>query len=95
MTKPSLLFDLDGTISDPIDGISRSFNYALEAFGFEPLSIQQISHFIGPPLDETFKLVTGDTSITTDIIAKYRECFSEIGYSAVSYTHLTLPTIQL
>lgn len=81
MTKPFLLFDLDGTISDPIVGIWRSINYALEAFGFEPCSIQKISPFIGPPLDETFNSLTQDTSITGEIIAKYRERFSEFGFS--------------
>jgi phosphoglycolate phosphatase len=81
MTKPLLLFDLDGTISDPIVGIWRSVNYALEDFGFEPCSIEQIAPFIGPPLDEIFNAFTQDPSITTDIIAKYRERFSDVGYS--------------
>ena len=36
-----LLFDLDGTISDPLIGIGRSLNFALTAFGFEerPLEV--------------------------------------------------------
>jgi phosphoglycolate phosphatase len=81
MSQPFLLFDLDGTISDPIVGIWRSINYALEAFGFEPRSIEEISPFIGPPLDEIFNSLTQDPSITEEIIAKYRERFSEVGYS--------------
>lgn len=81
MTQPFLLFDLDGTISDPIIGIWRSINFALEAFGFEPRSIEEISPFIGPPLDEIFNSLTQDPSITEEIIVKYRERFSEVGFS--------------
>jgi phosphoglycolate phosphatase len=81
MTTSFLLFDLDGTISDPFEGISRSFNYALESFGFQPCGIEEISRFIGPPLDESFNLITKDSSLTTELIAKYRERFAEIGYS--------------
>jgi len=81
MTKPFLLFDLDGTISDPIEGIWRSINYALDAFGFEPCSIQQISPFIGTPLDQTVNSITQDASKTGEIIAKFRERFSAVGYS--------------
>lgn len=81
--KSVLLFDLDGTISDPVVGIWRSFNYALEHFGYEPCSRETISTYIGPPLDESFRIITGNDSTKSilELVAKYRERFSRIGYS--------------
>jgi phosphoglycolate phosphatase len=78
-----ILFDLDGTISDPIIGIGRSINFALGTFGKEELPIECFGKFIGPPLDETFAVLTGSTSgkLIARMVDKYRERFSEIGYS--------------
>jgi phosphoglycolate phosphatase len=47
---PHLIFDLDGTISDPAIGIARSINYALSSFGYPALPEKSISHYIGPPV---------------------------------------------
>jgi phosphoglycolate phosphatase-like HAD superfamily hydrolase len=55
-----ILFDLDGTISDPLEGIGRSINYALVHVGYEPLHLPEVAKYIGPPLDETFKEITGN-----------------------------------
>jgi phosphoglycolate phosphatase len=78
-----ILFDLDGTLSDPITGIARSINYALAAFGYDELPQGSLAKFIGPPIDDTFALLAETNSEThiKDLIDKYRECFSEVGYS--------------
>jgi phosphoglycolate phosphatase len=78
-----LVFDLDGTISDPSLGIGRCLNYSLTAFGFPKLIEREVSHHIGPPLDLTFRQITGSTSDTliADMVAKYRERYGEIGYA--------------
>jgi phosphoglycolate phosphatase len=78
-----MLFDLDGTIIDPIDGIGRSFNFALVSKGFKALSLTEQAKYIGPPLDESFRIITKSTdeALITELIVKYRERFSEIGYS--------------
>lgn len=83
MNQTFLLFDLDGTISDPLEGISRSINYALEAFGYDSRPMSDIAKFVGPPLDDTFIEITGatDKSRINNLIEKYRERYSEIGYS--------------
>lgn len=83
MIKPILLFDLDGTISDPIEGIWRSFNYGLEAMGFPPLSREQAAACIGPPLDESFRAITdiSDKQKSDQFVEKYRERFAEKGYA--------------
>ena len=78
-----LIFDLDGTISDPKDGIVRSINYALEAQGFEHKAEQELVTFIGPPLDEAFSTLTGskDRELIASLVAKFRERYSDVGYS--------------
>ncbi len=78
-----LLFDLDGTISDPIEGIAKSFNYSLAHYGYDILAENELSEFISPPIDETFKKITGSKtdSHISQLIVKYRESFSVKGYS--------------
>ncbi|MDD5707752.1 MAG: HAD hydrolase-like protein [Kiritimatiellae bacterium] len=79
----TIVFDLDGTISDPIVGISRSFNYALAHFGHAPLPEVALLPHIGPPLDDAFRALTGvsSSSAIAAYVAKYRERYSDIGYS--------------
>lgn len=78
-----LVFDLDGTISDPALGISRCLNFTLNVFGFPKLLEREVSQFIGPPLDITFRQITGSNSdqLIVDMVAKYRQRYSEIGYA--------------
>lgn len=78
-----LIFDLDGTISDPKDGIVRSFNYSLEHHGFETRNEEDIAICIGPPLDKTFSHLTRQTDkrLLTSLVSKYRERYAEVGYS--------------
>ena len=50
-----LLFDLDGTITDPKEGITKSAQYALEAFGIHEPDADKLTPFIGPPLIDSFQ----------------------------------------
>ena len=50
-----LLFDLDGTLTDPMEGITRSVQYALRHFGIEVEDLRTLTPFIGPPLAESFR----------------------------------------
>src|SRR6184192_2057325 len=79
----ALLFDLDGTLSDPLVGIGRSINYALSYFGYPELPLSQLAVHVGPPLDQAFSSITGlrSSSALDGFVAKYRERYSEIGYS--------------
>jgi phosphoglycolate phosphatase len=83
MPRVSLLFDLDGTISNPLEGIGRSTNYALESLGYKTHPLADLAKYIGPPLDETFKTITGSTDDVeiSALIAKYRERYAEVGYA--------------
>jgi phosphoglycolate phosphatase len=78
-----LVFDLDGTISDPKDGIVRSLNYALSAHSFASQDENELSTFIGPPLDNTFKSITksDNPELISSLVAKYRERYSDVGFS--------------
>jgi phosphoglycolate phosphatase len=78
-----LIFDLDGTISDPRVGIGRSINYALDAFGYQVIGEEEVSQHIGPPLDAIFRRVAPGASDATIVgmVTKYRERYGEVGYA--------------
>lgn len=76
----TLLFDLDGTLTDPAQGITNSFIYALKYFGIEIPSYEKLCTYIGPPLPETFKIEYGfDEEKTKLAVKKYREYFAYKG----------------
>ena len=81
--RDTLVFDLDGTLSDPALGIGRSINCALVAFGFAPISEGAVSQYIGPPLDQVFRAITGIEAAETlaALIGKYRERYADVGYA--------------
>ncbi|WP_374569015.1 HAD hydrolase-like protein [Ideonella sp.] len=83
MPHDFILFDLDGTLSDPQLGIGRSINHALVRHGFEPLAAGAVSRYIGPPLDESFRVITGrDDDVTIlALVAAYRERYGDVGYA--------------
>ena len=73
------LFDLDGTLTDPQLGITKSYQYALEAFDIHE-ELENLTRFIGPPLRDVFKKHYGfSISDTEKVVAKFREYFSETG----------------
>lgn len=78
-----LVFDLDGTLSDPAEGIGKSFDFALRRHGHPPLRADQISFVIGPPLDVSFRALTGvdDAGHLSALVAAYRERYAEVGYA--------------
>jgi phosphoglycolate phosphatase len=75
-----ILFDLDGTIADPKPGITGSARYALAKLGIEPANLDELEHFIGPPLWETFRNRYGLSSDKTQLAVRYyREYFGDRG----------------
>ncbi|WP_346657565.1 HAD hydrolase-like protein [Paenibacillus sp. YPG26] len=72
------LFDLDGTLTDPAPGITKSVQYALSKMGIEEDDLTKLQFFIGPPLQETFsKYYSFDQTTTWHAIDYYREYFRE------------------
>ena len=80
MHRKYLFFDLDGTLTDPMQGITRSVQYALRHFGIEVEDLTTLCPFIGPPLRDSFREFYGMTSAQADEASeKYGEYFSRQG----------------
>ena len=78
--KEYLLFDLDGTLTDPKVGITTCVQYALKEFGIDEPDLDKLEPFIGPPLKDSFKEFYGFSDEDAEkAVEKYRERFSEIG----------------
>ncbi|MCP8329152.1 HAD family hydrolase [Streptococcus suis] len=71
----TILFDLDGTLTDSGQGILNSVAYALEKMGIEEPDTANLNRFIGPPLYESFskfyQLNTEDTQAAVDAFRVY------------------------
>ena len=75
-----IFLDLDGTITNPAEGITKCFEYALNHFGIEVESRAQLEQFIGPPLRKSFMEGFGfEEEQAIEAVAKYRERFGPIG----------------
>jgi len=75
-----LLFDLDGTLTDSQEGITKSVSYALINLGVKDLPDDIKLRFIGPPLKDSFQKYCGfDEETTKKAIALYRERYSTVG----------------
>lgn len=74
-----IYFDLDGTLTDPYDGITRCILYALDRLGFPHPTDKYLYNCIGPPLYDTFPELVGD-ELTLEAIDLYRERFAETGW---------------
>lgn len=76
----NILFDLDGTLTDPKIGITKSVNYALKKFSIIVDDLDTLKKFIGPPLGKSFELFYEMDKQKSEIaISYYREYFSEKG----------------
>lgn len=75
-----ILFDLDGTLTDPRVGITKSVQYALEKTGIKGVALRELERFIGPPLKESFmEFYSYDEQTVITAIKYYREYFQEQG----------------
>ena len=69
-----LFFDLDGTVTDPMQGITRSVDYALNHFGIVVNDLRELCPFIGPPLKDSFMEFYQFTEAQAEeAVKKYRE----------------------
>lgn len=75
-----VLFDLDGTITDSFDGITKSVSYALEHFGIKVENRRELKCFIGPPLLESFMEYYGfSKEQAEEAVRIYRERYFKTG----------------
>ena len=74
-----IYFDLDGTLTDPYEGITKCILHALDELGFAHPSAEYLHSCIGPPLYETFPEMVGK-ELTLKAIELYRERFVDVGW---------------
>ena len=76
-----LVFDLDGTLTDPRLGITRCYAYALEQLGLPAPRLPELERHIGPPLRAVFAelLATAEVERIERGVTLYRERFATIG----------------
>ena len=75
----SILFDLDGTITDSGDGIINCAIYALEHFGLPIPDRQELRVFVGPPLRDTFFQFGVPQDRLDEAVEVYRQRYIPIG----------------
>ena len=76
----TVLFDLDGTLTDPGEGITNSVRYALGKFGIEEPDRKKLEKFIGPPLTRSFEEHYGfGEEKAKQALKYYREYFADRG----------------
>jgi phosphoglycolate phosphatase len=73
------LFDLDGTLTDPKTGITRSVQYALDKLGRPVPEADELTWMIGPPLVAGFTELLGGIDEVQDAVRFYRERYSDVG----------------
>lgn len=77
--KKTILFDLDGTLTDSGEGIINCVIYALERFGLPIPSRDSLRYFVGPPLHESFIKQGVPAERAEEAVAIYRERYIPIG----------------
>jgi phosphoglycolate phosphatase len=76
----AIYFDLDGTLTDPKIGITRSIQYALDRLGHPAIpSEDELTWCIGPPLRASFTKLLGHERSSDHAVSLYRERFADIG----------------
>ena len=78
----TVIFDLDGTLSDSAEGIVKSINYALSKLGVKEQPVEDLLQYIGPPLNIIIERLTGknDEEFLLKGIKFFRERYFSIGY---------------
>lgn len=76
-----ILFDLDGTLTDPFDGITKCISHALSKLGRTPPPQSRLKWCIGPPLADSFRqlLDSREQQIISEAVDLYRQRFARIG----------------
>jgi phosphoglycolate phosphatase len=75
----TVLFDLDGTLTDPLEGIGNSIQFGLAAVGLGPLASSELPAFVGPPLQDSFAAMGLDPAACEQALQGYREYFARAG----------------
>jgi phosphoglycolate phosphatase len=76
----NVLFDLDGTLTDPGDGFVACVSHALAKLECRPYADHEIRRHVGPPLQETLARLIEDRAKIPAAVAFYRERYASLGY---------------
>ncbi len=94
----AILFDLDGTLTDPREGITRCLAHALGRMGVEPPPPEELTFAIGPPLRASLAKLLGTQSreAVERALAHYRERFADVGlYENAPYDGIDAALVAL
>lgn len=96
MNISNILFDLDGTLTDPKDGITRCIRFSLDKLGVHPPHEDLLTWCIGPPLRETFSRLmnTREDVLLDQALSHYRTRFSEAGMFENAIYPEVIPSLQ-
>ncbi len=86
----AIFFDLDGTLTDPKPGITRSIQYALQKLDLPVPTQDELTWSIGPPLRDSFVKLLGGDSQADLAVSLYRERFGDVGL----YENAVYPDIE-
>lgn len=76
----NILFDLDGTLTNPFLGITKSVQYSLRSFNIDVNDLNELKVFIGPPLVDSFQeYYHMNEKQSLEAVNKYREYFQDKG----------------
>ncbi|MDQ2633336.1 MAG: HAD hydrolase-like protein [Pseudomonadota bacterium] len=75
----TVLFDLDGTLTDPFVGITSSLRHAIGQMGREPPLPEQLRRYIGPPMQTTLLEILGNEAMAAEALGHYRQRYGEVG----------------
>lgn len=86
-----ILFDLDGTLTNPRLGIGNSLKYALRQMQIDGYSDEILERFVGPPLQDGFKNLFGLNERNTELaVEHFRTYFGEKGlYENIPYSGIS------
>ncbi len=96
MAFEHILFDLDGTLTNTYEGVSKSVAYGLSRLGIKEDNPDVLKKFIGPPLLESFTSIYGLSEEKAKLaISYYRERYNEKGVYECSLIEGVEPTLKL
>jgi len=83
MPYSTCIFDLDGTLSDPLDGMAAALNFALSEHGYATVDPSELAQYVGPPLEGSLAALTGrdDEEHTMSLVRSYREHYLDSGFA--------------
>jgi len=78
--RPLVLFDMDGTLTDPADGIISCHRWALQEVGFDVPDDLDTNAMIGPPAEEAYAMIGVPSDLIPEATRRYRERFAIAGW---------------